>query len=47
MLEQFGHFFDEGLLPLPSGLREVALAEGVKCFEEVNVGSADKIVLLP
>ncbi|NWC94411.1 MULTISPECIES: zinc-binding alcohol dehydrogenase family protein [unclassified Pseudomonas] len=47
MLEQFGRFFDEGVLPLPTGLREVALAEGVKCFEEVNQGSADKIIFLP
>ncbi|MGC6372024.1 quinone oxidoreductase family protein [Pseudomonas sp. K2I15] len=47
MLEQFGRFFDEGLLPLPTGLREVSLAEGVQCFEEVNQGSADKIILLP
>lgn len=47
MLEQFGRFFDEGLLPLPTGLREVSLADGVKCFEEVNQGSADKIIFLP
>lgn len=47
MLDQFGRFFDEDLLPLPSGLREVALADGVQCFEEVNTGSADKIIFLP
>jgi NADPH:quinone reductase-like Zn-dependent oxidoreductase len=47
MLEQFGRFFDEDLLPLPTGLREVSLAEGVQCFEEVNQGSADKIIFLP
>jgi len=47
MLEQFGRFFDEDLLPLPTGLREVSLADGVKCFEEVNQGSADKIIFLP
>ncbi|MDY7532779.1 zinc-binding alcohol dehydrogenase family protein [Pseudomonas sp. Bout1] len=47
MLEQFGRFFDEDLLPLPSGLREVSLADGVQCFEEVNQGSADKIIFLP
>lgn len=47
MLEQFGRFFDEGLLPLPTGLREVSLADGLKCFEEVNQGSADKIIFLP
>jgi NADPH:quinone reductase-like Zn-dependent oxidoreductase len=47
MLEQFGRFFDDGLLPLPTGLREVALADGVQCYEAVNQGSADKIILLP
>ena len=47
MLTQFGRFFDEGLLPLPTGLREVALADGVKCYEEVNSASADKIIFLP
>lgn len=47
MLEQFGRFFDEGLLPLPTGLREVALAEGVQSYGEVNSASADKIIFLP
>ncbi|MGY4641615.1 quinone oxidoreductase family protein [Pseudomonas sp. TE24901] len=47
MLEQFGGFFDEGLLPLPSGLREVALADGLQCYEDVKSGSADKIIFLP
>ncbi|WP_460136664.1 quinone oxidoreductase family protein [Pseudomonas sp. S1_E04] len=47
MLEQFGRFFDEGSLPLPTGLREVALADGVSGYEEVNQGSADKIILVP
>ncbi len=47
MLEQFGRFFDDGSLPLPTGLREVALAEGLQCYEEVNQGSADKIIFLP
>ncbi|QHF44558.1 oxidoreductase [Pseudomonas sp. S35] len=47
MLEQFGRFFDEGLLPLPTGLREVALADGVSGYADVNQGSADKIILLP
>ena len=47
MLEQFGRFFDEGLLPLPTGLREVALVDGVQCYGEVNQGSADKIIFLP
>lgn len=47
MLEQFGRFFDEGLLPLPTGLREVPLAQGLRSYEQVNSGSADKIILLP
>jgi NADPH2:quinone reductase len=47
MLEQFGRYFDEGLLPLPTGLREVPLAEGLACYEEVNQGCADKIIFLP
>jgi NADPH:quinone reductase len=47
MLEQFGRFFDEGSLPLPTGLREVALAQGLQSYEEVNNGSADKIIFLP
>jgi len=47
MLEQFGRFFDEGSLPLPTGLREVPLADGVACFEEVNQGTADKIIFVP
>ncbi|WP_339456167.1 quinone oxidoreductase family protein [Pseudomonas sp. EA_65y_Pfl1_P120] len=47
MLRQFGRFFDEGLLPLPTGLREVALADGLQCYETVNQGSADKIIFLP
>jgi len=47
MLEQFGRFFDEGSLPLPTGLREVALVDGLVSYEEVNSGSADKIIFLP
>lgn len=47
MLAQFGRFFDEGTLPLPTGLREVALTDGVACYDAVNRGSADKFILLP
>ncbi|WP_016974539.1 quinone oxidoreductase family protein [Pseudomonas tolaasii] len=47
MLEQFGRFFDQDLLPLPTGLREVALADGLLSYEEVNSDSADKIIFLP
>lgn len=47
MLEQFGRFFDEGLLPLPLGLVEVPLAQGVQSYAEVNHGSGDKVILIP
>ncbi|TKJ57029.1 oxidoreductase [Pseudomonas sp. CFBP13506] len=47
MLEQFGRFFDEGSLPLPTGLRKVALVDGVRSYQEVNGGSVDKIIFLP
>ncbi|MBV4487581.1 zinc-binding alcohol dehydrogenase family protein [Pseudomonas sp. SWRI153] len=47
MLEQFGRFFDEGRLPLPQGLVQVPLAEGLARYEEVNRGGGDKIILIP
>jgi NADPH:quinone reductase-like Zn-dependent oxidoreductase len=47
MLEQFGRFFDEGLLPLPEGLYESPLAEGLERYSEVNQGSGEKVILLP
>ena len=47
MLEQFGRFFDEDRLPLPQGLVEVPLAEGLARYAEVNQGSGDKIILIP
>lgn len=47
MLEHFGRFFDEGLLPLPTGLREVPLEEGPNYYAEVNQGTTDKIILVP
>ncbi|MED7669990.1 zinc-binding alcohol dehydrogenase family protein [Pseudomonas moraviensis subsp. stanleyae] len=47
MLKQFGRFFDEDRLPLPQGLVEVPLAEGLARYEEVNQGGGDKIILLP
>jgi len=47
MLEQFGQFFDQGLLPLPQGLFESPLAEGLERYAEVNQGSGDKVILLP
>ncbi|KOY00355.1 quinone oxidoreductase family protein [Pseudomonas nunensis] len=47
MLDQFGKFFDQDLLPLPEGLVESPLAEGVARYAEVNQGSGDKVILLP
>lgn len=47
MLEQFGRFFDEGLLPLPQEWVEVPLAEGVDSYAQVNQGSGDKVILIP
>lgn len=47
MLEQFGQWFDDGLLPRPEGLRESPLNEGLLRYREVNEGSTDKNILLP
>ncbi|MDX9673884.1 MULTISPECIES: zinc-binding alcohol dehydrogenase family protein [unclassified Pseudomonas] len=47
MLEQFGRFFDEDRLPLPQGLVEVPLAEGLQRYAEMNQGSGDKTILIP
>ncbi|MCU0121504.1 zinc-binding alcohol dehydrogenase family protein [Pseudomonas sp. B2M1-30] len=47
MLEQFGRFFDEDLLPLPQGLVEAPLAEGLARYAEVNQGGGDKVILIP
>ncbi|WP_095059152.1 MULTISPECIES: zinc-binding alcohol dehydrogenase family protein [unclassified Pseudomonas] len=47
MLDQFGKFFDEDLLPLPQGLLESPLAEGLERYAEVNQGRGDKVILLP
>ncbi|MBD9481783.1 zinc-binding alcohol dehydrogenase family protein [Pseudomonas sp. PDM14] len=47
MLEHFGAFFDEGRLPLPEGLLEIPLCQGVKAYEAVNAGSCEKIIFLP
>ncbi|MDY7562272.1 zinc-binding alcohol dehydrogenase family protein [Pseudomonas sp. 10B1] len=46
MLNQFGRFFDEGLLPLPTGILESPLNEGLARYEEVNKGGADKVVFV-
>ncbi len=47
MLEQFGKLFDDGSLPLPTGLLESPLEEGLARYAEVNQGGADKVILLP
>jgi NADPH:quinone reductase-like Zn-dependent oxidoreductase len=47
MLDGFGGLFDQGLLPLPTELREVPLSEGVASYQAVNGGSGDKFILLP
>ena len=47
MLEQFGQLFDQGLLPAPEGLTEVALDQGLRSYAEVNQGAGEKIILLP
>jgi NADPH2:quinone reductase len=44
MLNQFGQFFDEGLLPSPTGIYESPLNEGLARYEEVNKGSGNKVV---
>ncbi|MCB2250864.1 zinc-binding alcohol dehydrogenase family protein [Pseudomonas chlororaphis] len=47
MLEQFGRFFDQGLLPLPQGLFESPLEQGVERYREVDQGSGEKVILVP
>jgi NADPH:quinone reductase-like Zn-dependent oxidoreductase len=47
MLEQFGKLFDEGALPLPTGLLESPLEEGVARYADVNQGGAEKVILVP
>ncbi|MCD5996008.1 zinc-binding alcohol dehydrogenase family protein [Pseudomonas sp. CDFA 602] len=47
MLEQFGQFFDQGLLALPVGLVESPLSEGQARYAEVNAGGGDKIIFVP
>jgi len=47
MLKDFGHYFDEGSLPAPEGVREVALVDGIAEYKAVESGSSDKTVLIP
>lgn len=47
MLEQFGGYFDRGLLPLPTGLVESPLADGPARYAEVDRGASAKVILVP
>ncbi|WP_369991902.1 zinc-binding alcohol dehydrogenase family protein [Pseudomonas xanthosomatis] len=47
MLKDFGHYFDEGVLPAPEGVREVSLADGVAEYRAIDGGSSEKTVLIP
>ena len=47
MLEQFGKLFDDGTLPLPTGLIESPIEDGPARYTEVHQGGADKVILLP
>ncbi len=46
-LDAFGKLFDQGHLPLPDGLREVPLEQGVEQYRAVNEGTCEKIILVP
>jgi NADPH:quinone reductase-like Zn-dependent oxidoreductase len=47
MLEDFGHYFDEGVLLPPEGVKEIALADGIAQYKAIEAGSSDKTVLIP
>jgi hypothetical protein len=47
MLEHFGKWFDDKALPLPTGLLESPLSEGLQRYAQVNAGGADKVILIP
>ncbi|WP_449433226.1 quinone oxidoreductase family protein [Pseudomonas putida] len=47
MLKDFGHYFDEGALPLPDEVREIALVDGIAEYKAVDAGSSEKTVLVP
>ncbi len=46
-LDAFGKLFDQRRLPLPDGLREVPLEQGVEQYRAVNEGTCEKIILVP
>lgn len=45
MLETFGQYFDQGLLPVPDDLEETALVDGLGAYAKVNAGACTKVVL--
>ena len=47
MLNQFGQYFDDGLLPAPRDLEQVPLVQGLASYAEVNAGASTKVVLIP
>ncbi|MCF3191351.1 quinone oxidoreductase family protein [Pseudomonas bubulae] len=47
MLNQFGQYFDQGLLPAPGGFQEAALVDGLASYSQVNAGTCTKVVLIP
>lgn len=47
MLNQFGQYFDEGLLPAPRDLEQTPLVQGLASYAEVNAGASTKVVLIP
>ncbi|MCU1757072.1 quinone oxidoreductase family protein [Pseudomonas helleri] len=47
MLNQFGQYFDEGLLLAPRDLEQAPLVQGLASYAEVNAGASTKVVLIP
>lgn len=47
MLNQFGQYFDQGLLSLPTGIKEAALSDGLVSYAQVNASACAKVVLIP
>ena len=47
MLQDFGHYFDEGILLAPERVKEIALKDGIAGYKAIEAGSSDKTVLIP
>lgn len=47
MLKDFGHYFDEKVLPAPARVRAVALIDGIAEYKAIEAGSSEKTVLIP